>query len=705
MKIVKVNSLPQTYEADTIYLVKSSTAGLVEIYVTNNDATDVRSLGMSQVGGGVDDLVYEPRTSNVNIGSADKGKLIEIQSGFSDEQLMANASTLGSGWWCYYKNATDTDIAFPREALDNATRNGSLLYTSFVNIPNSGFDTDTDWTKGSGWTIAGGKAQAVNASSQLTSTTASLTTGAMLKITITVTRTSGTLRVMGVTGQDITASGTHTLYLTAPSTTFYLTGITNFNGTVDNIVVEELTYVKSNSSATAAKWLGDGKITFSSYAASTASNAVLLDLIVTGTGLYRVQYTVERTAGDIRFSFNDEIDGTARNASGTYTEYVHIKTPQSKIHFEMVTQIFTGTITDITVSKVVGKVDWSEADGLMTVYPGEMRLLYSTGSQIMSKPVQAFRKVIDTSGLFLKPTGYNAFDVTLYGSGGNGLNIGKPLSFVSPGAYYLPGTGGAYAMARYKPSDLSTVEYATLGSPGSGGFTTFAKTKVGNGINGAMAANMTSAVNATSDGGNSAEKVGGTYSTQAIYGSAAGRPLNEPYTYSTAAQNLVGGAWNINANAATRGSNQTAPVTGTVACTQGGINKFVIEVSNAPANEVYALQFSGAATGSFSFATTGANDKFAVFFIGATSSLNFSLNAAGVYGTNPTFTFGNRPVSIMQEGSLRKSVYGGNGGYLELTQSFTNGDTPGGGGGLYIEHSGDTLGRGGSAQLIIEGVI
>jgi hypothetical protein len=44
MKIVKVNNLPQTYEADTIYIVRSSTSGLVEIYVTDNTGSEIRTL-------------------------------------------------------------------------------------------------------------------------------------------------------------------------------------------------------------------------------------------------------------------------------------------------------------------------------------------------------------------------------------------------------------------------------------------------------------------------------------------------------------------------------------------------------------------------------------------------------------------------------------------------------------------------------------
>lgn len=39
LNIVRVNALPDPVAASTIYLVKSSTADLVEIYVTNSDAT------------------------------------------------------------------------------------------------------------------------------------------------------------------------------------------------------------------------------------------------------------------------------------------------------------------------------------------------------------------------------------------------------------------------------------------------------------------------------------------------------------------------------------------------------------------------------------------------------------------------------------------------------------------------------------------
>jgi len=44
LRIERVNSLPATLEPSTLYYVKSSDAGLVDLYVTGNDASEVRHL-------------------------------------------------------------------------------------------------------------------------------------------------------------------------------------------------------------------------------------------------------------------------------------------------------------------------------------------------------------------------------------------------------------------------------------------------------------------------------------------------------------------------------------------------------------------------------------------------------------------------------------------------------------------------------------
>lgn len=47
MQIKKVNSLPQTLEADTIYFVKAAQAGKMEIYITSDDASEVRTISFA----------------------------------------------------------------------------------------------------------------------------------------------------------------------------------------------------------------------------------------------------------------------------------------------------------------------------------------------------------------------------------------------------------------------------------------------------------------------------------------------------------------------------------------------------------------------------------------------------------------------------------------------------------------------------------
>lgn len=44
LNIVRVNALPDPVVASTIYTVKSSTSGLVDIYVTDNTGTEIRTL-------------------------------------------------------------------------------------------------------------------------------------------------------------------------------------------------------------------------------------------------------------------------------------------------------------------------------------------------------------------------------------------------------------------------------------------------------------------------------------------------------------------------------------------------------------------------------------------------------------------------------------------------------------------------------------
>jgi hypothetical protein len=110
-------------------------------------------------------------------------------------------------------------------------------------VTNGTFDTDSDWTLGTGWSISGGVATAVSSSVNINQNISNQQ-GKILLIEFDVIMTGGTyLRAeIGSTfGANITSSGRYSTIL-IPSTTsglLYIYG-NNFSGSIDNISVREI---------------------------------------------------------------------------------------------------------------------------------------------------------------------------------------------------------------------------------------------------------------------------------------------------------------------------------------------------------------------------------------------------------------------------------------------------------------------------------
>ena len=112
-------------------------------------------------------------------------------------------------------------------------------------VTNGGFATDTDWTKGTGWTIAGGKLVGTATTDNASPTVPILTVGKWYKITFTISvQTGGTVAIdcgSGTAGTARSTAATFTEYLQCTgSTDLLINGGTAWTGTIDDVIVEEI---------------------------------------------------------------------------------------------------------------------------------------------------------------------------------------------------------------------------------------------------------------------------------------------------------------------------------------------------------------------------------------------------------------------------------------------------------------------------------
>ena len=223
----------------------------------------------------------------------------------------------------------DTSGAVATWPLDDATSTQS--FSRVVNpavatgrdiVLNGGFDTDTIWTKGTGWTVAGGVAHSDGTGNQasVSQATSGITVGKAYQATFTVSNyVSGSIRaVVGGTGNGTfrSANGTYTENIIASGVlSIFLQQNTTANGSfvgdIDNVSVTQLNIPAYN--ATPSQLLADGDMETAGTSAWTALNSATLSKQTTsphgGSQVLRVTYNGVANAG------------TSQNAVETNTIY------------------------------------------------------------------------------------------------------------------------------------------------------------------------------------------------------------------------------------------------------------------------------------------------------------------------------------------------------------------------------------------------
>ena len=139
-----------------------------------------------------------------------------IPSGYKEDKLYSVLPNSGDGDFDFSRSSSATRVN-SQGLIETVQILGSELVT------NGTFDTDSNWNKGTGWSISGGKAIATSAPSgaRLEQFNLGQTVGRPYKITLTISDlTEGGFGVFlgGVSQTGLSTNGTHTIYLTPTGT-------------------------------------------------------------------------------------------------------------------------------------------------------------------------------------------------------------------------------------------------------------------------------------------------------------------------------------------------------------------------------------------------------------------------------------------------------------------------------------------------------
>jgi len=277
-------------------------------------------------------------------------------------------------------NKIDTDFQFSRASAatrvnhqglienvgyfsDELVRNGNFSELGPELITNGDFATDSNWTKGNGWSISNGKAVANNVTNNLLSQTGiSFIANKTYKLVYTVSNyVSGSVRPQlsggGNPVQNLSTrnnNGTFTQYFVAngASINFRFKGFTNFTGSIDNVSVKQVD--PDNDWILGTGWsYGDGIL---SCAGDSGHTAATQSISFEGGKTYKVVTDITITSGSftIQFQGGGSFSGNAMSSSGIYTDFMTPPADRTTLSIRSNDGNGVGSVSSISVVEVLG---------------------------------------------------------------------------------------------------------------------------------------------------------------------------------------------------------------------------------------------------------------------------------------------------------------------------------------------------------------
>ena len=182
---------------------------------------------------------------------------------------------------------------FSEEGAEEVS-NGSFSQEGAELVTNGSFDTDSDWVKGVGITISGGKANFINSTGDLRQDPV-VENGKYYKVTYTISDyVSGSVRfeIPSNIGSGIvrSANGTYTEILLSTGTAIQFDARTSFTGSIDNVSVREV----GQDWTLGTGWsIGEDAVNFT----YSTPSSLIQDLNVTSGFIYLIEYEIVSNSG------------------------------------------------------------------------------------------------------------------------------------------------------------------------------------------------------------------------------------------------------------------------------------------------------------------------------------------------------------------------------------------------------------------------